>query len=225
MIYNLKNSRSVIYKVYDTFNIEGSEWESRAPEWIVNAMSEINSVLALSEIREIVQVEQYRFKLPCNIKVLGGILYNTQRLTRSKRYTTSDTQEKRNIGEYIITNEGWVYLDGIENGEVTVVYKTYPYIFDQDIQRQVPLIPDKEEVEIALMWYCMRQLLYRGYKHLVVTFNSNDPDINPNLAWDKYKKLAKNAINRMDSDARYKLSIRNQSLISFEEVDHKARIL
>lgn len=223
MIYNLKNSRSIIYKVYDTFNIEGSEWESRAPEWIVNAMLEINSTLAYTEIRQTVQVEQYKFKLPCNLKILGGIEYKGQRLERSQRYTSTTSQESQPIGKYILRNTGWVFLDGLETGEVDVIYKTYPYIFDQDIQRQIPLIPDKEEVETALMWYCMRQLLYRGYKHLVITFNSADPDINPNLAWNKYKKIAKNAINRMDSDMRYRLMIRNQSLISFEKIEHTIR--
>lgn len=224
MIYNLKNSRSVIYKVDDTFNIEGEEWQSRAPEWIVNAMLEIKPVMALIETKQTIVVSNYKFKLPCELKVLGSIEYEGVRLERKTRYTMTGKEADRMIGFYSLTPNGWGYVDGIEEGNIEIIYKHYPYIFDTEINRQIPLIPDNEVVETALMWYITRQLMYRGYKHPVLTFASNSKDINPAIAWTWWKEEAKRAINRLDDDGKMQLVIKNNSLIDFSYLDYKNQI-
>jgi hypothetical protein len=223
MVYELKNSRSIIYRVFDMFNIEGSEWESRAPEWITNAMLEMFPVNALKEITKTFNVVNYRFMLPCNMRLLGKISYKGRRLNRKRDYVSANAMDKYPIDAYVITNEQWVYVDGLEEGEVDVTYKSMPYVFDNEIHRQVPLIPDLEQVELALIWYCVRQLLYRGYKHHTLTFASNSPDINPALAWTYWKKEAKKEINRLDPDGRRMIEIMNRSFINFEDLNHKNR--
>ena len=224
MNYTFKSSRSIIYAVFDQFNIEGSEWESRAPEWITNAMLELLTPKSLKEITEEVTTIDYRFLLPCNLKLFLGLSYMGKRLIRSTKYTSIRLEETKQVGEYTITDDNWVYVDGLENETLNITYKVYPYTFDKELNRTMPLIPNDKYVEIALMWYCMRQLLYRGYKHPVVSFASNSPDINPGIAWTKFKSLAVKSISALDPDAMYRLSITNNSLLNFAEIDYNNQI-
>lgn len=224
MNYEFKSARSVIYKVTDQFNIEGSEWESRAPEWITNAMLEMFTPKSLKEVTEEVTTVNYRFPLPCNLKLFLALSYMGKRLIRSTKHTSIRLEDTKQVNEYTITDDGWVYVDGLENETLNITYKVYPYIFDKELNRIMPLIPNDEYVEIALMWYCIRQLLYRGYKHPVVSFASNSPDTNPGIAWTKYKSLAVKSISALDPDAMYRLSITNNSLINFSEIDYNNQI-
>ena len=224
MIYNFKSCRSVIYRGFDRFNIEGSEWESRAPEWIVNGLLELTTPKILKEITEKVTTEDFRFLLPCNIKLFIGLQYKGKRLIRSLRSTSIRVEDKKLIGEYTITDNGWVYVDGLENEELEITYKAFPFIFDKELNRKMPLIPDDNDVEEALMWYCMRNLLYRGYKHPVISFQSNRPDLNPSLAWEKWQKKAVSAMSSLDPDAMYRLSIMNSSLITFSDIDYNREL-
>lgn len=224
MNYTFKSSRSVIYKVFDQFNIEGSEWESRAPEWMTDALLTMYTPKVLRELTEPVTTIDYRFPLPCNLKLFLSLTYKGRRLTRATKYSSIRKEDKKRIAEYTITDDGWVYVDGIENEELFITYKVMPYVFDQDLNRIMPLIPDTVPVETALMWYCIRQLMYRGYKHPVLTFNSNSPDINPALAWDKYRPLAVTSISSLDPDTWYRLSLRQNSLIDFNNLNYENEI-
>ena len=220
MNYTFTTYKSIVYSVFDQFNIESSEWESRAPEWITNALLEIHTPKKLKEVTEIKIVENFRFPLPCNLKLLIGIKYFNTRLIRSTRATSLRVEENKPISEYTITDDGWVYIDGLEDGEVSITYKHFPFTFDKELNRITPLVPDTEEVRIALMWYCARQLLYRGYKHPVLTLNSNDPDVNPARAWTLHKKAAINSISSLDADAMYRMTKSYNSLISFTDIDY-----
>jgi hypothetical protein len=220
MVYNFKSCKSVIYGVFDKFNIESSEWESRAPEWITNAMLEMITPKSLKEITSKEEVIDYRFQLPCNLKLFIGITYNGKRLIRSIGTNTIRNEDKKIISEYNITDNGWVYIDGLETGEVVLTYKAYPFIFDKELNRTMPLIPDNSKTETALIWYCVLQLLYRGYKHPVLNFNSNSEFTNPAVAWGKAKGLAVASLSSLDADALYRLTLRRNSLLDFTEIDY-----
>lgn len=224
MNYTFKSSRSVIYKVFDQFNIEGSEWESRAPEWMTDALLEMYTPKVLRELTEPVTTIDYRFQLPCNLKLFMALSYKGKRLLRATKYNSIRKEDVKSINEYTITDEGWVYVDGVENDELFITYKAFPYVFDTELNRMMPLIPDTAAVEIALMWYCIRQLLYRGYKHPILTFASNSPDINPALAWEKHKRSAVISIGSLDADAWYRVSLRHNSLLDFANLNHANEI-
>ena len=224
MTYNFKSCRSVIYRGFDMFNIEGSEWESRAPEWIANGLLELTTPKKLKEVTETYTTEDYRIQIPCNLKLLQGITYKGIRLNRSTKHTSIRREDKKIIDEYTVTDNGWIYFDGIENDDIEITYKYLPMVWDSEVNRMLPLIPDNEEVEQALVWYCMRQLLYRGYKHPVINFQSNRPDLNPSLAWEHWKRIAVRAISSLDADTMYRLSLSHNSILTFMKLDHKNKV-
>lgn len=82
MVYRTVGADAVIAKVIDMFNIQATEFVTRCPVWIGEALGLMGSYPALTPTREAVTITSYRGSLPCHIKVLMGMEYNNVRLRR-----------------------------------------------------------------------------------------------------------------------------------------------
>lgn len=108
MVYNFIEGQVVLAHIDDRFNIQNSEWVARAPKWILDSLGEFNSILVLQIKKETKTVSSHRIQLPCNIKLLGGIVKDGIRLTRKGNLTSNFYTESFN-SQYLTVNSTATY--------------------------------------------------------------------------------------------------------------------
>lgn len=223
MIYNNVSSNLVIARVENDFNPDYAGWVGRAPEWIANALDEMEIYVSLEPVQQCIQVSDYKFLLPCDIKLLIAIKYRGERLNRldfinhQSECDLAEASELRgsvNVSEgYELSNNGWGTTT-FESGEITIYYRRIPVEFDNVTQCYFPLIPNKEKVIKALEWYIIKTMLQRGHTHKVYDLASNNPITNPAVQWETAKKAAVNSVGRMDADERNQVSKLMRTLLT-----------
>lgn len=207
MVYNYVGGKICIAKVLANYKIDYTDWQTKAPVWIQDAMAEIgvNSHIIDAPPYE-TEIEDHRFKFPCDLKVLKAIEWNEIRMERVHivNPTDSDDIEYDEVG-YDLLQNGWAWCTE-PDGTVTIHYKKLPVEFDSELGVYFPLVPDLELVHNAIADYLLYRCLTSGYKHPIFNLDSRNLYTNPALLWERSKKVARNEIGSMDADARNDLS-------------------
>ena len=88
MHYQLTTANEVIARVDNNFDIDYSDWITRAPLWISDALSELRLVQAYEETSIDLDVVNYHVELPnisqYDIRRILAVVYNDELLTRLK---------------------------------------------------------------------------------------------------------------------------------------------
>lgn len=122
------------------------------------------------------------------------------------------TNTPTGIATYKINN-GWIHTN-IEHGSCEIACGSIPYEYDDDMDTIFPLIPDDENLFNAILYYCLKNILQRGYHHPTLNLTSNNPYTNPALAYEKYSLKARNSCNALSPSVKKSLSsLLNISLI------------
>ena len=205
MTYNFINGKFIIAKLYDEFNIKSSDWETRAPRWIADALSNLGAFKSLKQVNEPIKFTNHTFKLPCDTKVLRGISINGVKLDRVTNVNYKETNKE--VSKYIVPS-GTYYLDNgevsveFEEGIAHVSYLVLPVEWDDELGMWIPMIPNKFKVVQNITWYVLKLILARGYIHPLYSLTTNNPLLNPSILWRDTTKGAKLAINSMDNEER-----------------------
>ncbi|KAF5080360.1 hypothetical protein DSECCO2_120020 [anaerobic digester metagenome] len=222
MIYNLISGKVVIFKLYDEYNIKSRDWENRVPNWILDAISYLNISSQLDEVAIDIEFTNHSFKLPCDIKVLRGVIVDNMALNRvdtvSHQVTNTiiaDYDEHTN--HYSIDN-GYIKLEK-ETGTATVVYKRVAMEGDDVTGMWIPMIPDIPEVINNITYYVLKIILARGYVHPIYSLSSNNPITNPDLLWRNSLTTAKRKAKAMDAEKRAKVAEINTRFIADPNAD------
>jgi hypothetical protein len=216
MVYRIVSSNEVIARVSNDFNPDYEGWVNRSPQWIADALDELEIYIKLEPVKECIDVVDYKFQLPCDIKLLQGIKYHGRRLPRHDAMNELDTCDLHEEDElrhhkafrhesYELSNTGWGTTT-FREGEITIYYKRVPVELDATTGIYFPLIPDNQYVKMAIEWYILRGILLRGHIHTVVSLDSKNPETNPGAQWELYKKRARNSVGAMDADERAEVS-------------------
>jgi len=202
------SSKVCIARVFDRFNIDYSGFISRVPNWIHQGMGELDLFVALQDAVVEDSVVDYKCIIPPQTKELMAVEYEGWRLDRIEGINTAIPAINAEIyhpyAKYELSN-GYI-ITTFETGDVRIYIKVLPIELDANLKLYFPLIPDNEDVLTALDWYILKRLLERG--HLVPNFSLKDNNefTNPALAWEKYKKIARNSVINIDSDTRSEIS-------------------
>ena len=207
MVYNYINGKVIIAKMYDEFNIKSRDWENRAPVWIADAMKYLHIHTAYEEVAEAIPFDNYKFKLPCNVRMLRGILIDDIKQSRTTevafRVTNTDISNfinEHNLNHYTISN-GYIHLEK-KSGVAKVIYRRLPLEWDDTLGVWIPMIPDIPEVMENIAWYVLRIILARGYNHPVYKLTTNTRHANPDLMWKHTKKAARIRAQSLDNEGR-----------------------
>jgi hypothetical protein len=213
MTYTYINSKYLIPEIYSYFNVQSSEWENRFPYWIADAMNGMSVYTAYTEASQEVDVVEWMAKIPAICKRIRSIFAEHCKLEfNDLGYEGRFLQPC----EYSL-NGGYVNVP-FENGKITIFMDALPIEEDCETGIFYPLIPDVEELKIALRLYVMKNILMRGYKHPVLDLNANNEYTNPALAFDKQKRKAIIACGTLNMDARTRIS---EAVLQFYKKDRK----
>lgn len=217
MSYQLTSSKEIIARIDNDFDIDYSDWITRAPLWILDALSEMKMISSYVEVALPIKVEDYSFELPKNspqdIKRILGVEYNNQLLIRLNvlnpirqpkidRHYSSETYSIKN--GFITTS--------FEEGNCILYYDTLPVEYDKIRQVYYPQVPNDPIVHTAIEWYLIYCILRKGHKHPTYSLDSSNPITNPFLMWDKYRRKAINSVSAMDPEQRFEMM---QTLTTF----------
>ncbi len=208
MILNTISSKVVIARVFDRFNIDYLGFVVRVPNWIHSAMRQLELQVPLNPEIVVGTVSEYKCNIPPHTRKLYGVSYNGLRLPRigAINETVKDDMptlvhdiDKYELGPgYIITT--------FEEGEVKFYIDSLPVEWDATHKIYFPIIPDNEEVLLALDWFVIKSLLERGHKVGDLSLKENNEYLNPGLAFDAQKKKARNSVTVFDADERQQIS-------------------
>lgn len=224
MVYEYIQAREIIANVYNDFNIQTTDWEIRAIEWIGKALNLMNIYLALTPCSKDVEVIGFRAKVPCDIKSLKAIEsldYNI-RLVNSYAVNKHEKDfQSQKVTEYIyytLDKNGYAHF-GFETGTVRFHYLKLPTYYDNQLNAEIPLVPNEENTKEAIAYFILYKLLSRGYNHPVFSLNSPNPVLNPYQMWRHYKAKARNKVNSLNYDMRKLHSDMWTSLVKNLEAD------
>jgi len=199
MINNSISAKHLIWRVGRTFNIQNSDWITDSYEFIYNGLRELNIYQSLEPCHIPTTVTDYRFSLPCDLRILQGVTYNGARLKMLKsinKYYIKDL-EKYPVSEHTMQSipNGTIEVS-FETGEVVVHYLKLPSEYDTELEVDVPLVPDNEYVLDALSWYLLYHILLRGYKHPSITWEQALE------MWENKKWSARNRSTSLNPEER-----------------------
>lgn len=222
MTYKLVSGKEVIARVANSFKIDKSDWIVKAPLWLADGLADIDCITSLKNEKEVIDVENYMFKLPTDVKLLIGIRYGDYKLPRIGRkeleFDDSIIGESHSTEYYTINNNGYVETS-FESGTVTVYYKQSPVQLDTVWNVYIPLIPDSSKLKIALEWYLVTRILQSGGRVEGYSLRDNVPHTNPLVQWQIHRKKAGNDIINLDGDERAKISRLMRTMLINEQVD------
>lgn len=202
MNYNFINGKFIIAKLYDEFNIKSSDWESRAPRWIADALSNLKVFKSMKQVNKPIPIIDNIFKLPCNVKVLRSISVDGIKLDRvlNPTYTTTNRLVTNPSNTYFISGDE-IHVE-YKTGIAVVTFMELPVEWDDEFNMWIPLVPNTFQVIDNVTWYVLKLILARGYIHPLYSLTTNNPLLNPSLLWRDTVKGARLSINSMDSEER-----------------------
>ena len=106
---------------------------------------------------------------------------------------------------YKICN-GWLQTN-INKGFCELLAGCLPYEYEETLDCIFPIIPDDEYLIESISQYCLRNILMRGYKHPILSLQSNNEFINPAMAYTRSKISARNSCNAMTPAAKEALKL------------------
>lgn len=234
MVYKYVQAREVIARVYNDFNVQHSDWEFRAMEWIGQALREMKIYMALVPCHTDVDVISYRAKVPCDLRILKSIENVDYNVPMTFSYADNkhdiDVQSgKYEEQTYVTLNKNGYAHFGFETGTVRFHYKKLPSYYDYEANAELPMVPDNEFVKKALDFYILYRLMGRGYKHHTYRIGGNDPDLNVKKQWEIYSAKATNSVNSLTLQQRKMHSdmwtsmIKNAEAVNNSFFDNNAR--
>lgn len=177
MVYRTCSVKKVIAQFYRKFKPSHSGWVDDAIEFIADAVEEMKCHQGYSELFKEVDVRDYRAKLPCDAVSLLGIKYKGARLRRTgginhdktlRKYPNCEVVRLSPCNDTYYLNPNYIGTS-IQEGCFTVYYEGlevdcdgFPFVIDDAVYRE------------ALVWYVMREMLGRGFKHQVFTYKDAD---------------------------------------------------
>ena len=213
MHYQLTTANEVIARVDNNFDIDYSDWITRAPLWISDALSELRLVQAYEETSIDLDVVNYHVELPnisqYDIRRILAVVYNDELLTRLKIINPARQPKileglNRSSETYTIKN-GHI-VTSFDEGTITLYFDRPALEYDVKQMVYLPKIPNNDLVKIAIEWYLMYCILRKGHRHPLYSLDSNNPLTNPYSMWDTYKKKARNSMGSCDPEEREELS-------------------
>lgn len=217
MIYQYISSKAIIARVESDYDIDYADWIHNSPMWIAEALADLDMLPSLEDAKVDLEVEDYHVKLPTvigSIKQIDAILYQNKPLdiinqVDPSQHNTSLRNPNRKEGydlyETAVIKNGFI-TTSFESGTITVFYKTFPVEYDEIKQVYFPLVPDDTITELAISWYIIYAILRKGHKIGDYSLKENNPILNPWLAWENFKKKARNSVGSLDPAARQQAS-------------------
>ena len=210
MINNHISTKHLLVSTIDYFNIHSSDIISKIYDWTFEGLGELSIYSSLISCTIDATLVDYRCSLPCNIKVLNGITHNNIRLTPSKSIRLYDTSILNEYPESTNTYEhlpNGVIQTTIKEDTIQIHYMTVPTEYDNELEVNVPLVPDNEYVLKALRYYLLMRLMLRGYAHPTLKLD----DVMQ--SWEHNKMVAQNKAIRLDPDTRERLRLAWGSMV------------
>lgn len=235
---NLIPSTVVIHDIMEDFNIQSMDFITRVPSWICQCLVDLNIQQYYIEVADRLEFEEYKCKLPEGCKEIRTVIINRHRALYSSNpapitndnmqfiplavsfpvgYLTMDNvvfDISQLISDPIYTysiNGTWLHLN-VCRGELGLIYQRLPFVIDEVLKINVPLIPNNEILKEAIKNFVMTRILQRGYRHPVLNLKENNPFTNPSLKYDSEKIKVRNACNKLNIDKREDCS---RSLMNF----------
>lgn len=217
MIYRLINGEQVLAKVITTFNIDNSDWIAKAPQWILDGLSDMRVTSQTEIYSKTVDIVDRKAKLPCDIKSLVSVSYKGDQLSKE----TITTGIKNDILTYQLLHNNYILLNQehfYPHETVTFYFKSLPMTLSPLYNIYISSVPDNHDVITALTYYVLMQYLMYGYSHKIFSLNDNSQFTNPALIYygaDRMSGLrlvARNSINSLDADGMANLQDRAASL-------------
>jgi len=217
VIYNI-SGREVIRRIYDHYDIKTTDWEERAYDWIDEAIGHVKMYSALEPCHLDITISNYKAKLPCDIKVLEAVQIDgvKQELALNGRINAHDTTVLKELGEiagdtYELNRRGYL-ISSNETGTARIHYRKLPVEFDDELQHEVPLVPNDKYLLLTVEFYLLWRILSRGYKHPVYKIGSSNPRLDPGVQWERYAPKASNSMASFNKDERDRIRKINNTL-------------
>lgn len=234
MIYNTVNSRQVVARIQNNYTINSADWINSCPLWINSCMADMKAFPQMQQIDTVVEVSNHIAKLPCHIKALDGIAYNGYILPCMNRQIG---RHQDMVSEYPIHTYHAYELRGdnyvtttFEEGEITFYHKALSVEQDPNTGVWFPLIPDQDEVFIAMEHYILIRIMQKGYKVMMFNLESLSPAINPFWAYygsrerqvPSSRKKATNSMINLDRDTMKYIADLNITLLhDYNDYQHQ----
>lgn len=194
MTYKTTSINVVLAKIFRDFNPSHSGWIPDAIEWISEAVGIMKTCESYKEIPKIVEIIDYRGKIPCDLEQMLGIEYNGMRLQRSGgiNHKSAPCSCLDNlvcsVEESYSLNPNYIQTT-FKTGCITVYY--YGLEVDCD---GFPYIVDDPLYTNAVTWYVIMKMCLRGFKHPVADFKMAE------FEWEKAHPKAMNRCRFPDID-------------------------
>ena len=230
MSYRIVNSKVCLATVYDRYNIDYSDWEGRAPEWIESALSDMKLYRGYENTTLTREVVDFKAELPCDIKLLDYIVKDEtedgdETHIKEIRLTRAFFNSKKHIphNTYRVLGNNWASFP-FESGYVTFYYKRTPVEIDDKTKLEFPLIPDVQSLIEAIACYILIMILQRGHISQTFSLDSKNPYTNPHTLYygspnssmgriPGLRLKAKNDCSILDRDTQNQISTINRTLI------------
>lgn len=181
MIYTFTSVKEVISKVYRDLNISDMDRWQDMIEWIAEALDGIHAPEQLKTKVERLHVNDFKVKIPCDLRQINMIYYNGYPLLPNSSAmgnslininTTHDTidpitLEKLNgnpalLDIKFVPYETQMHYDldpcyirtTFKSGDIYLSYEAIP--LDED---GFPMMPDEYSYKTACFWYCAKMLM------------------------------------------------------------------
>lgn len=209
--YKKVNSKKVVARVLNNYQIDKSDWLGRAPEWINEAIGKLNMYMGLTDASPLdIEIEDYTGTLPCNLAKIEAVEYDGYRMPRRSVINTKTASKIENLSSvpqyyYDILDDGTI-VTSLEEGTITLYWKKLPIELDELSGLYYPLVIDNEFVLSAIENYLILSIVRRGYKVGDFSLSLNNEYLNPAMMWEKSIKAARNSVIIRDVDERQEIS-------------------
>lgn len=122
-----------------------------------------------------------------------------EELSKLKYWNFKKTEYKFSI------RNGWIHTD-VKEGTCEILAGSIPYEYNTELDILFPIIPDDENLINAIIQYSLKNMLMRGYKHSILSLEKNNEFVNPAIAYETFKRKARNSCNSLSVSAKNKLS-------------------
>lgn len=176
-----RSAKEIVHRIFRIFNPKDGSWVNGAIDSIDEAIQGIGTPYSLESKKELVQIENFRGRLPCNLEYVehvvdanGGRVYHNNDIGIRTPYGDSETMHGYKI------EPGYIKAP-FAKGCLGVAYKAIPR--DKD---GLPLLINEFDFIEACTWYSVSHMILAGHKHPEVRWEEAD------RRWEMYRARASN---------------------------------
>ena len=194
------------------FNMDSANFISYISYYALNAIEDMEMVDVYKNVIVKGNVpENGYYNIPEEIDRIDTIYGDGIRLVRSLTPTTLRDPSNQIRGWYEIEGNNMIRL---APGTSTIEILGYT-LSKSTVQIETPLgavvtffpnINRDYKVIRAVELFIMRSLIERGYKHPILSLEKNNEFVNPGLAYNTFKKRARNSCNAISKDGKEALT-------------------